>query len=89
MKNALTVDVEEVFTYRTGIKCRWLLPGDILHFLYNKDRFALEPSFFGTGRSGLYDDTVALKDPLPVLGFFLACLRYLPNREMWRFMFRR
>ena len=88
-KLAMTGDVEEVFTYTTGIKCRWLLPGDILHFLYNKRRFAMDPPFFTTKKSGVHDDIVSLKDPLPTLGFFLACLRYLPDWHMWKFMFRR
>jgi predicted ATP-grasp superfamily ATP-dependent carboligase len=29
-----------------GIRSRWLLPGDVAHFLANRRRFALKPSFF-------------------------------------------
>lgn len=82
-------DVPEVHHYTTGLKCRWLLPGDILHFIYNKNRFAMDPPFFCAKKSGIYDDIISLKDPLPTLGFFLACLRYLPDQKMRKFMFDR
>jgi predicted ATP-grasp superfamily ATP-dependent carboligase len=31
---------------RAGVRCRWLLPGDLAHFLANPRRFSLDPSFF-------------------------------------------
>jgi len=31
---------------RIGVRCRWLIPGDIAHFIANPRRFSLEPSFF-------------------------------------------
>lgn len=86
---AMDGDVAGVDTYTVGIKCRWMLPGDILHFLANKKRFSLDPPFFSTKKSGVYDDIISLDDPFPVMGFFLACLRYLPDREMWKTMFQR
>lgn len=38
-------EVEPV-TPLLGVRCRWLLPGDLAHFLANPRRFALRPSFF-------------------------------------------
>ena len=32
--------------YKVGVRCRWLLPGDVAHFLANPERFHLQPSFF-------------------------------------------
>ena len=32
--------------YTIGIKSRWLIPGDIMHFIKNPERFNLTPSFF-------------------------------------------
>ena len=32
--------------YKIGERCRWLFPGDMVHFLSNKKRFSLSPSFF-------------------------------------------
>ncbi|HOV79236.1 MAG TPA: ATP-grasp domain-containing protein [Bacillota bacterium] len=86
---AVDGDVEEVFTYTAGLKCRWLLPGDILHFIFNKKRFSMNPPFFTGRKSGVHDDILSLEDPLPAAGFFLACLRYTFDLEMWKFMFRR
>ncbi|MEK7803544.1 MAG: ATP-grasp domain-containing protein, partial [Deltaproteobacteria bacterium] len=31
-KMAVDGDIEPVWDYRVGIRCRWLIPGDILHF---------------------------------------------------------
>ena len=39
-------DIEAVTEYPEGVRCRWFLPGDILHFIFNPKRFHLEPSFF-------------------------------------------
>jgi Predicted ATP-grasp enzyme len=84
---ALGEAAEPVDTYKTGVLGRWLLPGDIFHFLTNKDRRAMDPPFF-SGR-GVRDDTASLSDPLPVLGLFLACVKYAFNFKMWKFIFRR
>lgn len=86
---AMEGDIEEVLTYTTGLKCRWSLPGDSLHFLVNKQRLAMDPPFISSAKSGVYDDILSFDDPVPTLGFFLACLRYLLDLEMWKFMFRR
>jgi predicted ATP-grasp superfamily ATP-dependent carboligase len=32
--------------YTVGVRSRWLIPGDIMHFLANPRRFHLRPSFF-------------------------------------------
>lgn len=32
--------------YRVGVRCRWLIPGDIAHFIANPRRMHMEPSFF-------------------------------------------
>jgi predicted ATP-grasp superfamily ATP-dependent carboligase len=88
-KVALEEDFESVFTYKTGSRCRWLLPGDILHFLSNKNRFNMDPPFLGGKKYGIKDDIASRDDPMPVLGFFLACLRYLFDLNMWRLIFKR
>jgi predicted ATP-grasp superfamily ATP-dependent carboligase len=43
--------------YRTGVRCRWLLPGDVAHFLANPDRFRMNPSFFRF-RGVYYDEFI-------------------------------
>lgn len=86
---AMGEDFEPITSYEVGKKCRWLLPGDILHFIVNPKRFSIEPSFFATSKQDLPDDTLSWDDPKPLLGFILACLHYLPDMRMWKFMFRR
>ena len=65
---------KEECSYQSGIKCRWLLPGDILHFLFNKRRFHLEPSFFNFDKYTHYD-ILSLEDPLPIAGMLITLLR--------------
>lgn len=80
-------DVPPVFQYRVGQRCRWLLPGDILHFLSNPNRFHLQPSFFQFG--GTAYDIISRDDPLPTLGRCLVMSRYLFSQKMWRRVLRR
>lgn len=86
---ALDGDVEPVLEYRAGVRCRWLLPGDLLHFLANPRRWHLEPGFFDFFARDTGYDIISPRDPGPVLGFFLAAARYLFDRRMWRFLLRR
>jgi len=81
--------VPEVHDYPAGRRCRWLLPGDALHFLVNPERWKMKPGFFDFFDPNTVDDTLSLSDPGPTLGFALAALRYAFDREMWGFIFRR
>jgi predicted ATP-grasp superfamily ATP-dependent carboligase len=72
-------DIEPVTEYATGVRCRWLIPGDILHFIKNPERFSLEPGFFDFK---VKDDILSLPDPMPVIGRIASVLTFLYNREM-------
>lgn len=72
--------------YRTGIIGRALLPGDILHYLSNPKRHKMKPSFWDFS---LPDDTISIKDPFPVIGFFASALRYVFDYKMWKFVVRK
>lgn len=82
-------DVEPVEDYPSGKRCRSLLPGDILHFLFNKNRFRLEPPFFSGKVRGGEDDILSINDPWPTLGFLLAVLRYIFSPQAWKWLFKR
>jgi len=69
--------------YRSGIKCRWLVPGDILHFLFNRRRFHLEPGFFSFDRDTHYD-ILSWEDPLPIAGVAITVLRDLLVSNGWQ-----
>jgi len=79
-------DIEPVMDYKERIKCRWLLPGDILWFLSapNKIDNLREFCRFRTNY-----DILSLKDPGSIFGFMMAAARYLFDREMWKFIIRK
>ncbi|MBE3591010.1 MAG: ATP-grasp domain-containing protein [Firmicutes bacterium] len=68
--------------YPAGLRCRWMLPGDILHYLQNPRRSAMDPPFWRWDRR-TRSDVFAWDDPLPVLGFALGAVAYLAHPE-WR-----
>ena len=49
----------------------------------------MQPPFLAGKKYGVYDDIISSKDPLPTLGFILACLRYLFDINMWKLIFKR
>lgn len=72
---ALGEKPEPVLNYETELLCRWLLPGDILNFLKNKDRLKLEPSFFDFFNKKQSYDIISSRDPFPMVGIVLEGLR--------------
>jgi predicted ATP-grasp superfamily ATP-dependent carboligase len=86
-KMAMGEAFDAIKEYEVGVRCRWLLPGDILHFLTNPKRFHLEPSFFQF--RGIADDILSLDDPLPAMGSFLTLFSLLWDKDLRRFLKRR
>lgn len=80
---------EAVLRYPTGKRCRWLLFGDILHFLANPRRFRLRPPFFHFFEPDTSYDIISKEDPLPVLGAMATFFTFLYDPEMKRFLERR
>jgi hypothetical protein len=68
--------------YQIGKRCRWLLPGDILHFIHNPRRTSLLPKFFHFWDGNTAYDILSLKDPLPVLGRILTPLTFIYDPDM-------
>lgn len=80
--------VTPVHTYEVGRRCRWLLPGDMLHFLANPNRLRMTPSFFDfRGAQTVYDGFDAA-DPGASLGTLLACGHYLFDADKWSMLRR-
>lgn len=77
-KMAMEGDIEPVMDYDVGVRCRWLIPGDLLHFIKNPARFRLKPSFFNFK---IKDDIISLKDPLPIIGRLSSVLTFLYDKE--------
>jgi predicted ATP-grasp superfamily ATP-dependent carboligase len=86
---ALGYDVQPVTSYRLGCRCRWLLPGDILHFLHNPKRWHMEPSFFRFNELDEVDDIIDSHDPLPLLGTLLSLFPFCLSEDFMHVRRRR
>jgi predicted ATP-grasp superfamily ATP-dependent carboligase len=80
---------EPILHYPVGRRCRWLLFGDMLHFLTNPQRFQLQPSFFRFFEPNTSYDIISKNDPLPVLGSVATFFTFLYDPEMKRFLEKR
>jgi predicted ATP-grasp superfamily ATP-dependent carboligase len=80
---------DPVLRYAVGKRFRWLLLGDILHFLKHPQRFDLHPSFFNFFDPNTSYDIFSKDDPLPLLGSVATFLTFLYDAEMKRFLERR
>ena len=89
LKMARGETVEPILHYPTGKRCRWLLFGDILHFLNHPHRFHLDPSFFHFFDPDTPYDIISTDDPVPILGAMATFLTFLYDPEMKRFLERR
>lgn len=78
-KMAVDGDIEPAGEYQEGVRCRWLLPGDFMHFISNSERFRLEPSFFDFRAR---DDILSVSDPLPTMGRILSAAPLLFDKEL-------
>lgn len=80
---------DPIVRYPVGRRSRWLLFGDILHFLSNPRRFRLQPSFFRFFEPRTCDDMISMDDPLPIIGALATFFTFLYDPEMKRFLERR
>jgi predicted ATP-grasp superfamily ATP-dependent carboligase len=74
---------EPTFDYSVGVRCRWLVPGDILHFISNPERFHLEPGFFSFG-GGMHYDDFARDDLRGSVATVLCTAAQALRPEMWK-----
>jgi len=77
-------DIARSNSYRTGVLCRWLLPGDILHFVFNPNRFQLTPSFFQFTGKDLHYDLLDWGDLGPIWGMACWGLVALLKPDFWK-----
>ena len=86
---AMGDEVKPQFDYPAGIRCRWLVPGDILHFLSNPDRFRMDPSFFSFTGPGLHYDDFAADDWRGSVATVLCTAAQAMRPDMWKLAIRR
>ena len=69
-KMATEGDVEPVFEYKTGVKCRWLIPGDMLWLVASlknrNDKWNVAREFFKF--NGMNYDILSKDDFMPAIG---------------------
>jgi predicted ATP-grasp superfamily ATP-dependent carboligase len=83
---ALGLPAEKAAPYALGKKCRWILPGDLLHFIKNPNRFHLNPSFFRFFDPDTAYDFLSARDPLPVFGRVLSLLNLIYDPDLKRLL---
>ena len=79
-------DIEPDLNYELGVKCRWLLPGDILWFLSAPNKSGNLKEFL---RFNTNYDILSRNDIGSTVGFTLAVARYLFDKEMWGFVLKK
>ena len=85
-KLAVNGDIEPAFNYKAGIKFRWIIQGDLMHFLSNLFRqHRIDPIFFKIHEKNLCHAIGSCSDPLPILGKILSLGDFLTNTEMKKF----
>ena len=82
-------DIKPVFDYKVGVKCRWLLLGDILWFLDNPNKLKALPQFLKFKDQDLGYDILSLNDPLPALGAILEGFISLTKKRRREHAFKR
>jgi predicted ATP-grasp superfamily ATP-dependent carboligase len=73
---ALGEDPDPVLTYPAGVRCRYLLPGDLMNLLSRRNLTAVR-EFFPLRDDGLYYDVLDWSDPLPAAVQLAVMMRQL------------
>jgi predicted ATP-grasp superfamily ATP-dependent carboligase len=85
---AMGQPVQETHQYTVGRRCRWLLPGDILHFLANPERSQMDPPFFDFSPEETVYDGYYPADTWATFGVFLSTAHYLFDADLWAMLLR-
>lgn len=67
-----------------GKRCRWLIPGDIAHFISNPKRFSLKPSFFNFFDKNTRYDQLQWKDFKGTFAVYLCTFLQLFDINIWK-----
>ncbi|MFC1875670.1 ATP-grasp domain-containing protein [Thermodesulfobacteriota bacterium] len=81
-KMAMGEHFDPVEKYRPGIACRWLIPGDMLHFIFNPDRGRITTDFFRFNARDTFYDILSAQDPVPAFIKILSPLTFLYDADM-------
>jgi len=70
--------------YRDGVRCRWLVPGDLAHFIANPARLNLDPSFFDFRGERLFYDDFKSHDMRGNLAVIACAFLSIFDLDTWR-----
>lgn len=71
-------------TAKVGTRARWLIPGDIAHFVFNPKRFSMKPSFFNFWAKGTYNDHLQWADFKGTLAFLTCSFLQFFDPKIWK-----
>jgi len=80
---ALEGDVPPLRGYLVGVRSRSVLPGELMHFMRNPERFRLRPGFLDFS---IPDDILSAADPWPVVGRVSTLIPAIYDRELRKAM---
>jgi predicted ATP-grasp superfamily ATP-dependent carboligase len=81
--------ITDTHVYTVGRRCRWLVPGDLLHFVVNPERARLDPPFFDFDDAAMVYDGFYADDKRATLGVLLSTGHYLFDADLWSMLVRR
>jgi len=82
-------DETEHSEYESEQYLRWLLPGDILHFLSNPNRRKILREFLKFFDKNLHYCIISRDDPLPILGVIISSFTGLFDKQIQQLVFRK
>jgi predicted ATP-grasp superfamily ATP-dependent carboligase len=83
---ALEGDIKPKFDYATGIKFRWFMHGDSMHFLNNLSKFKKNDiNILNLFEKNNCHAIWSVSDPLPELGNILSLLDFMTSKELKKF----
>ncbi len=77
------IPIKEQGGYRTGVRCRYLYPGDLLYLLAQRDFEAFQ-AMFPLRDEELYYDILSTDDLGGLLGRTISLARYSLSPRMWK-----
>ncbi len=86
---AVEDDVQSVFNYKVGVKARYLLFGDVFHFMASPSKLKLLPEFMKFYERDLSYDILSSDDFLPAVIRLLSGASSAFSREMWEYAYTR
>jgi len=89
LQATLNGDCEAQMEYKEGIVLRWLIPGELMHFITSKNRRALFPDFFRFRDPSTEYYVFRREDLRPALGLFLTLAAQILNPKMVRYYLKR